>query len=102
MTYQDGTVSRIRGVFTDTAGALVDPAFITCTLEEPNGTVATHVYPADADPLTGTLTRNSIGDYSTDVDLVLSGLWHYRFSATSIGNTKTAGEGSLIVRNTAI
>ncbi len=76
-TYDKGDLVRCAGVFTDSAGAAVDPDVVKFSFKTPDGTVTTYTYLTDAE-----LARDSAGHYHVDVDAAADGTWWFRFLST--------------------
>lgn len=88
--FQVGDSPRLKGTFTDAAGAVVDPATVTFKIKNPYGTITTYVYGTDAQ-----LVKLSTGIYYVDFDVTIAGTWFYRFSSTGTG--KAADEAEFTV-----
>jgi hypothetical protein len=75
-----GDVPRIKVVFTDDAGAVVDPTTIVLYLKPPTGAVGTYTYAA------GDVTRQAAGTY------------YYQGTVTQAGyyNTRWIGAGAAV------
>jgi hypothetical protein len=75
----------------DSGGVLVptDPTTVVCSVKAPNGTVTT---PAPV--------KDTTGVYHVDVDVTLSGTYHYRWEGT--GAAQGAEEGRFYVRPSGV
>lgn len=89
--YDVGDRVRLRGVFTDLAGADTDPTTIVCKYQDPSGNETSVTYPT-------TIVKESTGRYYLDLDIDEAGTWHYRWNGT--GAVVAAGEQSFIARDT--
>jgi hypothetical protein len=84
-THDLGDMVRVKGTWTDAAGAPVAPTAVTLTVKNPAGVATT---PA--------LTNPSAGVYYADVDANVVGTWCFRFRST--GSGQAAAEGRFYVR----
>lgn len=102
-TFDIGDTVRMRGVFTNSAGAAVDPSTVTMQYR-----------PFFADPASyntviygpGAIVKGATGDYFLDLDIrsgtggyseaTMYGKWFYRWNGT--GNNAAAAEGMFEVR----
>ena len=89
-TYDVGDLIRISGSFDNSAGVAIDPATVTLEIKAPTGTVSTCTYVGED------ITKDAVGRYHGDVDITVSGAWHYRWSSTGTG--QAAGEDHFIIR----
>jgi hypothetical protein len=79
--YPEGTVVTVKGTFTNTAGAVQDPATVKLTVVTPDGVEATYVYGTDADML-----KSSTGVYTCNLDTTAKrGLWLYTWWSVGSG-----------------
>ena len=89
--YTQGALVRVRGTFTDSTGALVDPAVIKLNYDANGGTETALTYPADA-----AVVRDSTGAYHCDIDTTAAGgIYKYRWWST--GSGQASGRGQFIV-----
>lgn len=84
--YEVGAVVRIRAVFKDTAGNLVDPTTVALRVRPPGETVTLYVYGQNAD-----LVRETLATYRFDVELSKGGEWKYRWISTGTGAASKMG-----------
>lgn len=83
-----GDRPKITIRFTDSAGALVDPAVVKAQFRTPGLVVTTYTFGVDA-----ALVKDGIGIYHFYLSLTAAGVWGYR--AYSTGTHIVANEGSL-------
>lgn len=93
--YDLGDSIRITGTFTDAAGTATDPAVVTFTYTDPNGTSTTYTYGADAE-----LVKSSTGVYYVDIVTSLEGAYYWRWVSTGAG--AAADEGQFWVTRTVV
>lgn len=82
-THKLGNAVRVRVVFRDLDGELLDPAAVTCMIKTPDGTETSYVYGVDA------VVRDSEGVYHFWVATPDAGTYHYRWKgedSVEIGN----------------
>lgn len=79
-TYVVGDLVRVSCVFTTQGGAFIDPSTVTVTILYPDGTTTTP-----------SVTRDSVGNYHSDVSATQSGRWRYRWAATGTGQSAVEG-----------
>ena len=74
-TYQPGNVVVMTVQFTNSATPPVpaDPTSIALRVIDPSGVETDYTY------LAGDLTKNSVGNYSYPLEVLLFGRWKYRF-----------------------
>ena len=91
--YDVGDMIRVRGSFTNSAGAVVDPSSITFQyrqfLADPLS-LTTLVYGV------GSITRVSTGEYYHDLAVNTDGEWRYRWNG--LGANAAAVEGLFKIR----
>jgi hypothetical protein len=80
-----GEVAHLTLEVTNLLGAFVDPAALTLTVLKPDATTTTLA-----------TARDSVGKYSADLPLDLSGAYSYRWQSS--GTNQGVGEGSFFVR----
>lgn len=83
--YDIGDVVKLAATFRDAAAQLADPSSVALRILKPDGTV-----------VTPTPVRESLGLWSHDLSLDLSGWWTYRFIGS--GANQASDEGRLFVR----
>lgn len=76
-----GNRITLVGTFRNTSRALADPTTVTLRHEDPSGNVTAVA--------AGSITRESLGVYTFDLDVDEAGMWYYRF----------IGDGALIATN---
>lgn len=81
-----GNLVRVSVVFTNTAGAAVDPTVVKCLVRTPAGVTTTLTYGTDA-----ALIKATTGSYYLDVDASSEGIWYYRFYSTGTGQAAADG-----------
>jgi hypothetical protein len=92
-TYYLGTMVRIEGTITNSAGTPVDPSSLTLeyAVTKPIATsVTTLAYGVNS------IARTGAGLYYADIYANVSGQWAYRWAAT--GANAAATEGMFLVR----
>ena len=89
-TYDIGDTVRLKGEFTDDAGAAADPTAVSMIVKDPAGTKTTYTYAL------AQITKLAVGIYYYDLTITMAGDWYYRFSGT--GAVVTAGEQYFNVR----
>ena len=89
--YQPGNVVILSVAFTTTATppVPVDPTTIVLRVIDPNGKETDYSY-SD-----GVLTKNSTGNYSYPLEVLLPGVWYYRFEGA--GTVFAASEQNFLV-----
>jgi hypothetical protein len=90
-----GTRVLINATFTNTAGALFDPAALSFALSHVSAvtgivTLQTYVYPTDAQ-----IVRTATGKYYFALLLTEAGSWLYRWSSTAL-NEELVVEGTVM------
>jgi hypothetical protein len=85
--WKKGALARVRGVFRDVAGALVDPTTVSCRVTKPSGTPlqTTSTYSP------GDIVRESLGTFYLDVSVDVAGEWHYVWISTGTGQATEHG-----------
>lgn len=73
--YHIGDSAHLTAVFEDEQGAAVDPLALTLKVKDPSGNVDTYTYSAS-------ITRDSEGHYSKDIDIDEAGDWFYEWVST--------------------
>ena len=63
----------------------MDPGTVALALELPDGTVTTYTYAG------GTVTKDSVGNYSKDVSVTTPGTYQYRWTSTGTGQGSEEG-----------
>ena len=91
-TYDVGGLIRCSAIFTNIAGAAVDPAVVKFKFRTPAGTITTYTYGTDA-----ALVKDSTGNYHVDVNATGEGMWFYRFESTGTG--QAAEEHNFFIAN---
>lgn len=71
------------------SGTNTDPTTITLVVQQPNGTETTYTHAG------GTVTKDSVGNYSKNVTTDASGVWAWRWVGT--GACAAADEGKVTV-----
>lgn len=90
--YDKGSLVRLDGPFRDfDTGDPVDPADVFISYKNPAGTITTLQYGVDP-----AVQRLAPGDYRIEIDVTMSGMWHWRWFATGIG--QASDEGQFYVR----
>lgn len=90
MSYQIGTVARIRADFTNLDGVPTDPTAVTVEILAPDGTETTPA--ASNDPTV-------VGGWYYDLPLTMSGIYRYRWVGTGV--IAAAAESQLYVEGSA-
>lgn len=80
-TYALGSLVRVSAVFTDEAGAPIDPTTVKCAVLAPGELPAVQTYSAGG----GSITRTSAGQYHMDIDAAAVGEYHYRWYSSGTG-----------------
>ncbi len=88
--YDIGDVAVLRGVFTTSAGAAVDPTAVRVFVKAPDGTETIYTYGVDLGVI-----KDSTGAYHFNLALTEKGSWFYRWVGT--GAAVAAGESHLKV-----
>ena len=88
--YDIGDTVRLKGAFTNDAGAATDPTAITLTVKDPTGAVTTYTYAL------AQVVKSATGIYYYDLLISKAGDWYYRFEGT--GAVATAGEEYFTVK----
>lgn len=83
--YTLGDSIRLSAAFTNSGGNAVDPGSVVCTVRKPSGSTTTP-----------SVTKDSTGNYHSDVDLDAVGEWFYRFEGLT--SNKAAAEQRFIVK----
>lgn len=89
-TYDIGDDVTIVGEWTTSAGELVDPAAVFCSVKKPDEVVTDYEYGVGAD-----IVKVEDGKYKLVVDATQPGRWFYRWFST--GDGKAAGEREFVV-----
>lgn len=92
--YDVGDLARLSAVFTDAAGAAIDPTVVKLAYQPPGGSVTTLTYGTDP------IIKDSAGHYHADLSVTASGAWYYRWYSTGTG--QAAEEGVFEVRARAV
>lgn len=87
--YDINDTVTVRAAFT-VAGVATDPTGIALDVTNPNQSVSSYSYGA------GTVTKDSVGNYSKGLVPTISGEWIYTFTAT--GAVVAAGSAHFLVR----
>ena len=88
--YTKGQSVRVRGIFKNESGSLIDPTTVRCTWKCPNGAVVTKTYNVDA-----AVIRESTGSYYADISADQEGIYYY--TVLSEGSWQSAKDGSFRV-----
>lgn len=80
MTYHVGDLVRTTYVWTNAAGAAVDPTAVFVQYRDPSGNVTTLEYGVDA-----ALVKDSTGNYHVDINGDEAGKWLYQGYSTGTG-----------------
>jgi len=90
-TYAIGTVVKITGTFTNSAGATVTPNTVRCKYKDPSGNLTSLTYGVDA-----ALLKSDEDVYYVWISADEDGRWPYRFesegAAGSLQTNKAAAE----------
>ena len=80
--YQPGNIVVMNIQFTNNATPPVpaDPTTVTLRVIDPRGVETDYSYSSGS----GVLTKNSVGNYSYSLEVLLAGLWNYRFEGTGV------------------
>lgn len=92
--YDVGDLVRCTGIFTNAAGAAIDPAGVIARIKKPDNTIVLYTYGIDTN-----LIRASTGSYYVDVSALPWGHWHYRFEG--VGSGQSAHEALFFVQRSA-
>lgn len=87
--YAKDSLVRVSSEFT-ISGTDTDPTTIKAMYKDPNNSVTTLTYGADA-----ALVRDSTGKYHVDINATIAGNWWYRFEAS--GSVVAANEAEFVV-----
>jgi hypothetical protein len=87
-TYDVGDGIRLKAQFKVT-GSFVDPTIIDLEVRDPLGNIEYYYYAS------GTISKEAVGRYFTDIFVGLSGQWWYRYAST--GTVLASDEQYLIV-----
>ena len=91
-TYDIGDRIRETVTFKNASSAVADPTAVKCHVENPAGTVTTHIYAIS----TGEIVRSSTGVYYLDVTTTGHGQYEVRWTGT--GTVVASVEGWFSVR----
>lgn len=86
-SYVKGNLVRVSGLFTDDAGAVLDPTVVKCAVLAPGELPVSYTYGTDTDVI-----RDGAGQYHLDIDAQAEGVWRYRWHST--GNGQAANEAA--------
>lgn len=81
-----GDKEALTATFRDEADNLVDPTTVTLKVLDPSGNTDTYTYSG------GTITRDSLGVFSRDLDLDEAGEWRYDWISTGTGAGAEPGQ----------
>ena len=85
-TYYEGALVRVTAVFTNAAGAPVDPTTVTLNWHRTKDAVTAWTVQA------GQIVKDSVGNYHADLDTTsLTGPWSYEFEGTGAAQATNAG-----------
>jgi hypothetical protein len=90
-SYPINTLVSIDIVVKTPAGVLIDPSTLTCDVNDPSGTTTTYTYGVDI-----TFLRNSLGNFTLEVDGNAHGMWFYHPEAS--GNVEVSGDGYFFIK----
>ena len=94
-SYDVGDLVRCSAVFTDYAGAVLDPTVVKFRFIKPSGSITRYTYGTDAQ-----LVKDSVGHYHVDVSVDATGEWKYRWQSTGVG--QAAEESAFFVRESVL
>ena len=86
-SYWPGAAVRLSAIFT-VGGTATDPTTVTLQTRDPSGTTTAV-----------TVVKDSTGHYHGDVEVAVSGQWHYRW--VGAGAAVAAAEGTFMVRGSS-
>lgn len=72
------------------SGVDTDPTTVSLYVRMPDGTTATYTYAG------GTLTKDSVGDYSKQITLNQRGIWYYAWTGTGACQASDSGTVTVI------
>ena len=90
-TYDVGDVAQITAIYTDNAGAYIDPTNVYCDYTDPSGNTTVLHYGVDL-----ALTKSAMGHYAVNINVDEAGTWIYHWYATGTG--QAAAYGSFIAQ----
>jgi hypothetical protein len=93
--YDIGDVAQITLYVRNSAGTLIDPTTITCTVQPPTGVAVSYTVIGSGE---GEIVKNAVGDYEVRHPAALAGRYRYRWVTTGTG--AGAEEGTFTVRRT--
>lgn len=94
MAYNEGDVIVLKATFKNAAGTNVDPNVVTLRVRPPGGELAIYTYGQDVQP-----TKTDTGVYSFDLELILPGIWKYRWLSTGVGAASQRGEVTALAQD---
>lgn len=94
-----GVPASARSAFCNLAGVPTDPTAVTLSVQKPDGTVLTYVWPI-LGGANGLLTRESVGRFFQDVSFDRATRWTWSLSSTGVVQSST-GDGEVWVRASA-
>ena len=94
-TYQPGNMVTMSVAFTNNATppAAVDPTNIMLRVTDPNGVETDYTYAL------ALVIKNSVGNYSKQLEVLTQGYWNYRWEGTGV--VIAASETRFLVSNSA-